>query len=138
MPSDHDVAHAVETFVARVNAGQLDAAMEQYDPDAVFAAEPGTLMQGTSAIRDAVAQLIASGASIETRDRTVLRSRDVALYHSSWVLNIGGKAVEEAQSSDVLRLGPDGKWRIAIDNPWGAAHLFAACRNGQDTASAGD
>ena len=120
-----EVAQAVDEFVAHVNAGELDAAMQHYEADAVFAPEPGTLVEGAPAIRAALAQLIASRAVVRTQGRTVMRSRDLALYQSTWALLVGGAAVQEAQSSDVLRRGGDGRWRIAIDNPWGAAHLFA-------------
>lgn len=119
------VLQAVEAFTADMNRGDLDAALAHYEPQAAFVAEPGRVVQGQPAIRHALAELITLGATLRTRGSTALHAGDMALYQAHWELLIGGKPVQEGDSSDVLRRDAQGRWRIAIDNPWGSVHLMA-------------
>ena len=52
---------------------------------------------------------------------------DVALYVARWRLRgtdpSGAPVVLGGESTDVLRRQPDGRWLIALDNPWGPALL---------------
>ena len=52
---------------------------------------------------------------------------DIALYVGRWTLQGADPAGQPVsmggESSDVLRRQPDGRWLIALDNPWGAAIL---------------
>ena len=55
----------------------------------------------------------------------MIEAGGVALYSSKWTL-VGtspeGKQVEmSGTSSDVLRQQKDGRWLVAVDNPWGTS-----------------
>ncbi|GMU65264.1 MAG: hypothetical protein AMXMBFR36_15380 [Acidobacteriota bacterium] len=128
MTANHQRAsEAVAAFVAAVNRGDLEAALRLYDADAVFVPEPGTVVVGREAIRDALSAMLAARPRIVTSARIVLAGEDLALYHSEWTMEAadpGGETVRETgRSADVLRRDAGGTWRIAIDNPWGTRLL---------------
>jgi len=83
--------------------------------------------RGTSQIREALSGFIAMKAQLRSEAQQVIENQDVALYIGRWSLNgtdPSGKPVSMGgESTDVLRRQPDGRWLIALDNPWGAQIL---------------
>ncbi len=81
----------------------------------------------TKALRDALAGFIAMKPTLKTELYKVIQSDDIALYISKWSLNGGGPDGKPVQmygkSSDILRRQADGRWLIALDNPWRTAIL---------------
>jgi ketosteroid isomerase-like protein len=63
-------------------------------------------------------------AALRSDAYQVIEAGDIALYISRWRLDgtsPDGQPVSMAgESSDVLRRQRDGRWLIALDNPWGA------------------
>jgi uncharacterized protein (TIGR02246 family) len=113
-----------ESFVA----GDLDALVALYEPDAILVAQPGEVLTGIEAIREALSAFLATRPTFNLEVRTVLQTGDIALSFADWSLRgtgPEGEAIEmAAQTSDVLRRQADGTWRFAIDNPYGSAHGF--------------
>ena len=113
-----------ETFIA----GDLDALVELYEPDATLVAQPGEVVEGTEAIREALRAFLATQPTFNLEVRKVLQTGDIALSFADWTLRgtgPEGEAIEMAgQTSDVQRRQPDGTWRFVIDNPYGSAHGF--------------
>lgn len=74
-------------------------------------------------LRQALAGFLALKPTMTTESHQVVEAGDVALYCARWNLvgtDPAGKPVQMGgRSSDVLRRQPDGKWLIALDNPWG-------------------
>ncbi len=109
-------------------AGHLDALVALYEADATLVAQPGEVVTGTEAIREALSGLIAMRPTFNIEGRKVLQTGDIALSFADWTLAgtaPNGEPIEmAAQTSDVLRRQPDGSWRFVIDNPWGSAHGF--------------
>jgi uncharacterized protein (TIGR02246 family) len=149
----HSPAATVRTFVAAMNRGDLDAALDCYAPDAVFVAEPGQALRDRSAIREALGGMLSMQPTLVTATACVFESGDTALYHGAWTMTGSGpehdgehdgergdgehggrehgdihtKTVRmEGRSSDVLRRFPDGRWMIVVDNPWGTAVIDPA------------
>ena len=64
---------------------------------------------------------------IRSEAEQVIEYGDLALYLSRWNLSgtdPSGKAVTMGgQSTDILRRQRDGRWLIAVDNPWGPQTL---------------
>jgi uncharacterized protein (TIGR02246 family) len=113
-----------QTFVA----GDLDALVALYEPDATLVAQPGEVVRGTEAIRIALRAFLATRPTFNLEVRKILQAGDIALSFADWTLRgtgPDGAPIEmAAQTSDVLRRQPDGSWRIVIDNPYGSAHGF--------------
>ena len=114
-----------ELWLRAMNAGELDAVLELYEPDATVVAQPGQVVSGTAAIREVMSGFLALQPRFELRPRQVLQTDDVALLISAWTMQAtgpDGRPVEmAATTSDVVRRQADGSWRFAIDNPYGTA-----------------
>jgi uncharacterized protein (TIGR02246 family) len=108
-------------FAELLNAGELDALLALYLPDAVFVPEPGVVASGHGQIRQALEGMLALSPAIETSIVEIHTSGDVALAIVDWRLRgtapDGNKVEHQGRSADVLRRQGDGSWRIAIDHP---------------------
>ena len=119
---------AILQLTEGINKGDVENAVAAYEPGASLVAQPGQVVTGTQALRQALAGFIALKPILTTEMYKLIESGDIALYLSRWKLtgkDPQGKEVKMAgTSSDILRRQPDGRWLIALDNPWGAALLI--------------
>jgi uncharacterized protein (TIGR02246 family) len=115
----------IESFAALLADGDIDGLVDLYEPDAVFAPQPGQAVIGRDAIREALGGFLELRPQMEGDIRNVLVSDDTALVSNRWALRgtgPDGAPVEMGgMSADVMRRDADGAWRIVIDNPWGSA-----------------
>jgi uncharacterized protein (TIGR02246 family) len=113
----------VEELGERLSVGDVDGALALYAEDAAFAVRPDEVVRGGEAIRAALAQFAALEPTMEGEKVKVLETGDTALVVNRWTLRgtmPGGEPVEMAgTSADVLRRQDDGRWLVAIDDPWG-------------------
>jgi ketosteroid isomerase-like protein len=97
--------------------------MTLYEPEAAFAAQPGSLKHGLSGVRESLAGFIAMKGTLDLNVTRVLEVSDLALVTGVWSFTgtgPDGEPVElTAHNADVLRRQADGSWRFVIDNPWG-------------------
>lgn len=111
-------------FAAALNAGDLDALVALYEPGAALMPSPGTVVNGTAAIREALAGFLAAKPSMSLDARTLAQAGDVALVSAAWQLSLTGPdgkpATMSGKSVEVARRQPDGRWLFAIDFPFGA------------------
>lgn len=109
-------------FAERFNAGDAAAVAEVYESGAVFVPRPGTPLTGDEAMA-ANEAFMRLGLPITVRPRHVYAAGDLALLIVDWVIegeDRDGQQVRiEGTATDVARRGPDGRWRYAIDNPFG-------------------
>jgi len=123
----HAPTHTVHQLIEAINHGDLDAAVALYEKDAVLVAQPGRIARGSEELRHALEGFIAVKANLRSEAQQVIERGDLALYLSRWSLrgtDPSGKAVTmDGQSTDVLRRQNDGRWLIAVDNPWGVQIL---------------
>ncbi|SRR6266568_4991305 len=113
----------IDLFARHLNAGDLEAALTLYEPDASFRPQPDTLVSGLPAIREALAGFFALRPTLDGEIQRVLRAGDIALVVNKWrlagTLPDGTPVQQSGTSTDVLRRQPDGRWLLAIDHPWG-------------------
>ncbi len=113
----------LKSIVDGINAGNIDALMPLYEPQAAFASQPGSLSHGLSGVREALSGFISMKGKLDLKVTRVLEVSDLALVATVWSFNgtgPDGKPVKlAAKSADVLRRQSDGSWRFVIDNPWG-------------------
>jgi uncharacterized protein (TIGR02246 family) len=124
------VAQPIDTvaqLVQAINRGDLAAAVALYESNAVLVVRPGQVARGVAEIRDALAGFVALKATLRSEAQRVLEADNIALYLGRWSLRgtdpTGQAVVLSGESTDVLRRQPDGRWLIALDNPWGAQIL---------------
>lgn len=120
-------ARTVARLAEAINRGDLDAALALYEKDAVMVAQPGQLARGTVELRNALAGFMALKPTLRMQAEQVVEAGDVALYLGRWSLRgtgADGKSVAMGgESSDILCRQKDGRWLIALDNPWGVQIL---------------
>lgn len=102
------------------NAGDVDALVELYEPDACMLGDDGSVVTGLDAIRAVWNGFIALEGRIAMTTRYAVEMDDIALLSNTWVFEMGGAPVASAITAEVARRQADGTWRYVIDNPYGA------------------
>ena len=107
-----------------INAGDVEAAVALYEPDAGFLAEPGKAVTGTEAVREVMSGFMSLKPTITLEvDKVVPSGGDLALTCSKWSLSgtdADGNPVNiSGRGTEVVRRQPDGTWLFVIDNPFG-------------------
>lgn len=115
----------INSLTRAINSGDIEAALGLYESEAIMVVAPGKIARGTAAIRSALEGFVSLKPVLKGEIHQSIIVRDLALFCSKWTLSgtsPDGKAVEmTGASSDVLRRHSDGRWLIAIDNPWGTS-----------------
>jgi uncharacterized protein (TIGR02246 family) len=110
-------------FAQALNAGDLDALVALYEPQASLTPSPGKTVVGTAAIRTALETFVTMKPTMTISPRVVSRTGDLALIASTWNLAMtdadGKPAQMSGQSVEVVRRQDDGNWLFAIDEPFG-------------------
>jgi uncharacterized protein (TIGR02246 family) len=105
------------------NTGKLDAMVACYAPDAVFVIEPGRVTQGPVELRAALQHNLGIGARLTIAPESFTRSGDIMLVVGTFTMagtRADGRPLDRTRRfADVLRRQPDGRWLIAVDNPYG-------------------
>ena len=108
-------------FDDAVNAHDLDALLDLYEPNPLGADLEGKAVRGIAAMRHFLADLVAVAQNIDTTTRKVIATDDIALLSGSWLAHIrtpdGEDLTAEGSSAEVARRQPDGTWRFVIDDP---------------------
>jgi uncharacterized protein (TIGR02246 family) len=98
--------------------------MALYTPDATLGPQPGQVVTGQAAIREALQGFLALKGKIQITTTYVLQSGDIALLRGQWQLSgtgpDGQPVAMAGKSNEVVRKQPDGRWLFAIDHPYGA------------------
>ncbi len=111
-------------FAEALNAGDIEALLALYEPDAVFVTEPGHPVTGTEQIREALEGILALKGTFRLATPGMVRGPDLAFVVARWSIAgtgpDGQPVTVTGVTADVVRRGTDGVWRFALDNPWGA------------------
>jgi uncharacterized protein (TIGR02246 family) len=117
-------AHLMKLFAAKAAAGDVEALLELYEPNAVFQPEFGVALVGLDQIRPASVEFLAMKPQITyTSEPDVVITGDIALVSNSWTMEAtapdGTILREGGISADVVRRQADGSWLVLIDQPRG-------------------
>jgi uncharacterized protein (TIGR02246 family) len=114
-------------MASAINSGDVEAALELYEPGATLAAEPGKTISGLDALREVMTNFTTNNPK-ETVQETVdvlliLQSGDVAVSYTKYTVKgtgLDGSVVDqEGQGLQIVRRQADGTWKYVIDNPHG-------------------
>jgi uncharacterized protein (TIGR02246 family) len=110
-------------FAKAINAGDIEAVVKLYEPGACLMPEPGQVVSGAKAVREALAGFLAMKPRITLEVKKLAEAAGIAFTTSKWVLEgtgPDGKPLKiEGQSAEIARQQPDGTWLFVIDNPYG-------------------
>jgi ketosteroid isomerase-like protein len=93
-PEDCD--HLIAEYI---NSGNVQAAVDLYEPTATFVAEPGKPMSGHAAIREVIAGFVASKPRIAMKVPIVVQSGELALTVSEYTITSTGPDGKQTSSS---------------------------------------
>jgi uncharacterized protein (TIGR02246 family) len=111
-------AEVAEAFAAALARRDLDAALAMWSEDAAIVAADGSLVSGRPAIREALHALLGNGAEVRIEVANLFEAGEIAL--ATGTLTLSGEGFEQrSESTVVYARGADGRWRIALDAPWG-------------------
>jgi ketosteroid isomerase-like protein len=117
-------------FTQHLKASDLDGVMALYEPDARFVARSGEATAGHERIRDALAGLVRAKMNLRSREIKAVTAGDVVLLYTDFegtALDPSGKRVESGyRAIEVLRLQPDGTWKLIVATPTAAAKTYNA------------
>lgn len=117
-----DATKQTDLYVRAFNSGNAEWVHSLYTEEAVAVWEPGKPLTGEEH-RRTVAEQIERGASMQAKLRHAYVTGDTALLIVDWTMDATNEegVVEHLAGVgvDVLRRGEDGKWRYAIDDPYG-------------------
>jgi len=103
-------------FTRHLNAGDLEAVVGLYEPDARFVAQSGQTLVGLDRIRDVLAGMIRAKTRLQSRVINAITAGDTALLYTDFqgtTVDASGKTVE------ALRRQPDGTWKLIVGDPNG-------------------
>lgn len=112
-------------WVDAFNRNNLDDLVALYEPGATFVPQPGQIVSGAAAVKEALAGFLAIRPKIDLRLRKVIEAGEIAQIISSWTITgtgpDGSAVTFNGVTTDVVRRQADGRWLVIIDNPYGAA-----------------
>jgi uncharacterized protein (TIGR02246 family) len=117
-----DQARAAQAdWAAAFNAGNLEALLATYTPDAILIPPGGPALTGAPAIRACLEGFLALKGKMILTTLSVNATADTALITFEWILENGktpdGQPVPLAGKGVEVHRKLNGKWLIAIDKP---------------------
>jgi ketosteroid isomerase-like protein len=109
-------------FDQYLNAGDIDAVMALYEPDAHFAGR-SEIIVGRDRIRVILSGMIGAKTQLQSRVLKAVTVGDIAQLYTDFegtTLDGSGKTVDvHYKAIEVLRRQPEGNWKLIIGNPNG-------------------
>lgn len=102
-----------------INSGDLGAALALWEPQACIVGADGSTLAGHDALAGALSSMIEHGTRFEAEVLDVYAAGDLALVTGNLTLIATDGTAQRSRSLVVHRRGSDGRWRIALDAPWG-------------------
>lgn len=116
-----DPARLHDVFAQALQAGDVDALLDLYEPGAVVALPDGGRVSGREALGAMFTGIIESGQTSGGEQRETIVADDVALTSTAYRSEVAGPDGTtrhvDITTAEVSRRGPDGTWRVVIDAP---------------------
>jgi uncharacterized protein (TIGR02246 family) len=108
-------------FERHFNAGDLDAVMALYEPEARFVGRSGDTLAGRDAIRKVLAGMIEAKTQFQSRVVRASTVGDIAQLYTDFegtMIDASGKTVPVRNKAiEVLRRQPAGDWKLIMGDP---------------------
>jgi uncharacterized protein (TIGR02246 family) len=108
-------------FQEALESRDIEALTAIYEPEAVFVPGDSPPVEGIDGIRGHLEQMLASEPHLESETILAVRSGSTAMLRARWSLTFrspeGDEITEQGESTEIVRLQPDGTWRCIIDCP---------------------
>jgi uncharacterized protein (TIGR02246 family) len=111
--SPEEICQLFQQYMAR---GDMDSLLSVYDSEAVFLNRAGEVKKGRQGLREELEPFVAAKAFFEFRIRQVIRSGDIALMHTEWV--VSSPEPVSVYAIEVARRQSDGTWCWLIGDPF--------------------
>jgi uncharacterized protein (TIGR02246 family) len=112
-------------FEWHLNAGDLDAVMALYEPEARFVSPSGEILVGHDQIRKVLGGLIAAKTRFHSHVIKAVTVGEIAQLSTDFAgttVDRSGKTVPmHSKAIEVLRRQRDGGWKLIVGNPNGRA-----------------
>jgi ketosteroid isomerase-like protein len=115
----------IPALVERFNSGKVSAMMELHDPQSVFVENDGRTITDRAELAARLERDLKLGLPLKANVRHVFVADDIAQIVVDWSIDGTGSDGEQVSlkgsACDIVRRGPDGRWRYIIDNNQGTA-----------------
>src|SRR6476659_6779672 len=110
-------------FEQYLNAGDLDAVMVLYEPEARFVTKSGEILIGRDRVRKVVGGMIEAKARLHSRVVRAIAISDIAQLYTDFegtMKDDSGETVAiRSKAIEILRCQPDGTWKLIVGDPNG-------------------
>ena len=122
--SGQNPAEVYSTYLKAFNAGNVDATLACYEPQACFMSRSGRAAYGAAELREVFRLTFVNKPYMKFNVRKVIPAgEDLALVVLEWrsksVAADGEVKLWSGMATDIVRRQPDGEWKIVLDNPYG-------------------
>ena|ERR1051326_2243361 len=115
--------HWPQVFEQHFNAGDLDAVMALYEPEAHFVTRSGETLIGRQEIRKVLCRLVDAKTRLRSRVIKCVSVEDIAQLYTDFegtTIDSSGNTVAIVNKAiEVLRRHPDGFWKLIMGDPNG-------------------
>jgi uncharacterized protein (TIGR02246 family) len=120
----HNPADIYPALLKAFNAGDVDATVACYEPQACFVLKSGHTARGVDELREMYRATFSYKPGLELDVRKIISAGDdlvlVVVEWKSKIISSSGEAkVWAGTATDIVRKQPDGTWKLALDNPYG-------------------
>jgi len=118
---------AARYFQDCIRNGDVIAALDCFDEEAIYITEPGKFVKGKAQIREALEKVCSLKPDLQALRAVDFITGNIASWVDEWTMKAtlpDGTIIEmRGISSDILKKQADGNWAYLVDNPYGGIYL---------------
>ena len=122
MSTEHGAADVHAAYLKAFNAGDIEATVACYEPQACLVSKSGRIARGAAELREVYRITFSNKPQMKFEIRKVVPAGDdLALVIVDWtsVLSSGEAKVLSGTATSIVRRQADGTWKLVLDNPFG-------------------